>query len=154
MNIGLIVTLLVVGLVLLLLEILVIPGIGVAGIIGLVSLSFGCYFSFGYGTTTGLIVTAAVILLLIVLLWWALREKTWKKLALNTQVQSSAGQDSAVVAVGDQGVTTTRLAPMGTARIADKTVEVKSLEGYLDPGKNVTVAMIEDNIIYVKTINI
>lgn len=152
MSTAFIITLLFIGLILLLLEIFVIPGIGIAGILGVAALIAGCFLSFGAGTTTGLIVTGCVLVVLIILLCIALREKTWTRLALETKVESSAGQDGSIVAIGDRGVTVTRLAPMGTARINDKAVEVKSFEGFLDSGTGVSVVMIEDNIIYVKPI--
>jgi len=43
---GLIIALVLVGLVLILAEILLIPGVGVAGILGLLSLGGSCYYSF------------------------------------------------------------------------------------------------------------
>lgn len=152
MNIAFIITLLFIGLVLMLLEIFVIPGIGVAGFLGVAALIAGCYLSFGFGTTVGLIVTGCVLVVLIILICLALREKTWSRLALNTKVESSAGQDSNIVSVDDIGETTTRLAPMGTARINGTAVEVKSFEGFLNRGTKVKVVMIEDNIIYVKPV--
>lgn len=152
MNIAFIITLLIVGLVLLMLEIFVIPGIGVAGFLGVAALIAGCYLSFNFGTTMGLIVSGCVLVVLIILICIALREKTWSRLALETKVESSAGQNSSIVSVDDIGETTTRLAPMGTARINGNAVEVKSFEGFLDRGTKVKVVMIEDNIIYVKPI--
>lgn len=152
MNTALIVTLIIVGLVLLMLEIFVIPGVGIAGILGIACTVAGCWISFGCGTSIGLAVTGGVLVVLIILICIALRAKTWSKLALETKVESSAGQDGSIVAIGDSGFTLTRLAPMGTARINDKSVEVKSYEGFLDNGTAVTVVMIEDNIIYVKAV--
>ena len=153
MNTAFIISLLVIGIILLLLEIFVIPGIGVAGILGIASVIAGCYFSYDWGTHAGMIVTGGVLVIIIILLAIALREKTWERLALKTNVESSAGQDSTVVATGDKGETITRLAPMGSARIEGRTVEVKSYEGFVDPGVDVEVVMIEDNIIYVRPVS-
>lgn len=153
MSTAFIISLLAVGIILLLLEIFVIPGIGVAGILGIAAVIAGCYLSFGWGTQTGMIITGSVIIVIIILLAIALREKTWDRLALKTNVESSAGQDTTTVTLGDKGVTTTRLAPMGSARIEGRTMEVKSYEGFVDPGVNVEVVMIEDNIIYVRPVS-
>lgn len=153
MNTAFIISLLVVGIILLLIEIFVIPGIGVAGILGIAAVIAGCYFSYDWGTRAGMIVTGGVIVIIIIFLIVALRSKTWEKLALKTNVESSAGQDSTVITVGDSGVTTTRLAPMGSARIEGKTMEVKSYEGFVSPGVDVEVVMIEDNIIYVRPVS-
>ena len=45
------------------------------------------------------------------------------------------------------------LAPMGAARFGDNVVEVKALEGMLDPGTPVKVVLIEDNKIYVRPLS-
>jgi membrane-bound ClpP family serine protease len=84
---------------------------------------------------------------------FALRSNTWSRLALNTKIDSRAGQDETVVTVGEKGKTLTRLAPMGTAQIKDKTLEVKSQEGILDAGVEIEVVLIDDGKIYVKSIN-
>ena len=149
---GLIIALIIIGLVLLLAEILLIPGVGFAGILGVLSMGGSCYIAFhDYGTTTGLIVLAIIIAILILFLIWVLRAKTWKKMTLETNIDSKAvSSDPAVLAVGDCGRTLTRLAPMGSARFGDYVIEVKAVEGMLDPNVDVRVVLIEDNKIYVK----
>lgn len=150
MSVAFILSLLVIGTVLLLIEIFVVPGVGVAGILGVIALGGGCYLSFDYGMQVGMIISGGAVVLIIALITIALREKTWAKLALEAQVDSSAGQDAHKVEVGERGITITRLAPMGTARIGDTTMEVKSWEGFLDPGLDIIVERIEDNIVYVR----
>ena len=39
---------------------------------------------------------------------------------------------------------------MGTVRFGENAVEVKALEGLVDPGTDVEVVLIEDNRIYVR----
>ena len=153
MNLAFIISLLAVGLVLLLLEIFVVPGIGVAGFAGAGAFIAACYLTFSkYGTTYGLAVTALSLLLLGILIWYALREKTWKRVALETKVESSAGQDASGVAVGDKGTAATRLAPMGTVQFACGKFEVKCESGFTDPGSAVEVVSVENNMIIVKTV--
>ena len=153
MSVAFIISLLFIGIILLLIEIFVVPGIGISGILGVIALGGGCYLSFNCGMHIGMIVTGSVIVLIIVLIVIALRKETWEKLALEAQIDASAGQDASKIAVGDRGVTITRLAPMGSARIEGKTMEVKSYEGFVDPGVDVEVVMIEDNIIYVRPVS-
>ena len=149
---GFIITLILVGLVLMFAEILLIPGVGVAGILGLISMGGSCFYAFHqYGNTVGAIVTAVNVVLLVALMIWGLRAKTWKRMTLETNIDSKAvASDSTVLAVGDRGKTLTRLAPMGSARFGNYVVEVKAVEGMLDPNVEVTVVLIEDNKIYVK----
>ncbi|MBQ2113148.1 MAG: hypothetical protein II194_08015 [Bacteroidales bacterium] len=152
---GFIITLILVGLVLIFAEILLIPGVGVAGILGILSMGGSCFYAFyEYDNTTGAIVTAVNVVLLVALTVWILRAKTWKKMSLETNIDSKAvSSDASVLALGDRGKTLTRLAPMGSARFGDYVVEVKALEGMLDPNIDVEVVLIEDNKIYVNTVS-
>lgn len=149
---GFVVTLILVGLVLIFAEILLIPGVGVAGILGLLSMGGSCFYAFyEFGNTTGAIITAVNVVLVVALAVWILRAKTWKRMALETNIDSKAvSSEASVLAVGDRGRTLTRLAPMGSARFGDYVIEVKALEGMLDPNVDVEVVLIEDNKIYVK----
>lgn len=153
---GFIITLILVGLVLMFAEILIIPGVGVAGILGLLSMGGSCFYAFyEFGNTVGAIVTAVNVVLVVALAVWVLRAKTWKRMSLETKIDSKAVSDKAsVVAVGDRGKTLTRLAPMGSARFGDYVIEVKAVEGMLDPEVPVQVVLIEENKIYVKPLQI
>lgn len=152
---GFIITLILVGLILLFAEILLVPGVGVAGVLGLLSLAGSCFCAFHQiGTTAGVIVTAVNAVLVVALTIWVLRAKTWRKLALETNIESKAvSSESVVLAAGDKGRTVTRLAPMGTVRFGEHAVEVKAIEGLVDPDVEVQVVFVEDNRIYVRPIN-
>ncbi len=148
---GLIVSLIVLGLVLLFAEILLIPGIGIAGILGVISMGVSSYLAFtGYGVTTGLIVLAVILTILILMLVWVLRAKTWKRMSLETNIDSKAVSLEVPVAVGDKGVAVTRLAPMGNARFGNKSIEVTSFDGIIDPGTDVEVFAVEGMKVTVK----
>lgn len=151
---GLIVTLIVVGILLIIAELVLIPGIFVTGILGLGSLAASCYFAFEtFGQTGGIITIAVNILLIVVFVVLALRSKTWKKLSLDTNIDSKADlnpQEKGVEA-GQEGITITRLNPMGKAKINDIFVEVTAQEGIINPNVNIIVTLIDDNRIFVKT---
>ncbi len=150
---GLIISLIIIGLLLLFAEILLIPGVGVAGILGLLSLGGSCFYAFHQmGNTVGAIVTAVNVILVVGLSIYVLRAKTWKRLSLETNIDSKAVALESGVAVGDRGVTVSRLAPMGSARFDAEVVEVKALEGFIDPNVAVEVVMMEDGKIYVKPV--
>lgn len=149
-----IIILTIVGLVLILSEIFLIPGVGVAGAFGVISLGGACYYVFyEFGFLPGSIFMASIVTVLVILIVYAIKAKVWKKLALNTNISSKAHNlDESVLAVGDIGKAVTRLAPVGTARIEGKSYEVKSLEGMIDAGTEVEVVLFEDNKIYVKPV--
>ena len=147
-----IIILMIVGILLILTEILLIPGVGVAGILGVIALGGSCFYAFNvFGTAVGTVITVFNVVLMVVLTVYVLRAGTWKKLALHTNIDSKASMfDENAVSVADCGKKLTRLAPMGTAMIRDVRYEVTSLEGVIDPGTDVEVVLIEDNKIYVK----
>lgn len=150
---GFIITLILVGLVLIFAEILIIPGVGVAGILGLLSMGGSCFYAFNrMGNTAGAIVTAVNAALIVALTIWVLRAKTWKRLALDTNIDSKAVTSDDAVFVGERGKTVTRLAPMGSVLFDKESVEVKALEGMIDAGVEVEVVMIEDNKVYVRPV--
>ena len=145
----------IVGLVLVLSEIFLIPGVGVAGILGVLSLGGACYYVFyEFGLLEGVIFTAAILAVLIGLIIYTIKTKAWKKLARDTKIDSKV-QDTgeSTLSIGDSGKAVTRLAPMGTARFGGKSYEVKSLEGMIDAGTEVEIVMFEDNKIYVKPVS-
>jgi membrane-bound ClpP family serine protease len=150
---GLIISLIIIGLLLLFAEILLIPGVGIAGILGLVSLGGSCFYAFNQlGSTVGAIVTAVNVALVVGLSIYVLRAKTWKRLSLDTNIDSKAVADTGL-AVGDRGVTVSRLAPMGSVRFDTELVEVKALEGFVDPEVEVEIVLMEDGRIYVKPVS-
>lgn len=150
---GLIISLIIIGLLLLFAEILLIPGVGFAGILGLVSLGGSCFYAFNQlGSTVGAIVTAVNVALVVGLSIYVLRAKTWKRLSLDTNIDSKAVADTGL-AVGDRGVTVSRLAPMGSVRFDTELVEVKALEGFVDPEVEVEIVLMEDGKIYVKPVS-
>ena len=152
----LIITLIILGIILLLIEILLIPGIAVVGVLGLASLAGSCYFAFQeYGEVGGVITIAVNILLLVLFTIYSLKSKTWKKLSLNTNIDSKTDQmpEEKGIVVGDEGITITRLSPMGKATINNKALEVAARDNIIDANVKVRVVLIDGNKIYVQIIN-
>ena len=151
---GPVIILILVGLVLLLVETLLIPGFAVTGILGLASMAAACWLAFtNIGTTAGVICVVVCILLTAALLVWLLRSSTWKKATLNTNIDSKVDVDADKkgIEVGSKGVTVTRLAPMGMVRFEDGTkAEVNSADGFVDPGREVVVDAIDGEKIFIK----
>lgn len=150
---GLVISLIIIGLLLMFAEILIIPGVGIAGILGVAAMAGSCVYAFlEIGQTAGVIVTAVNAVLLVVITIWVLRAKTWERLALATNIESKAIVPEAEVVPGTVGVTVTRLAPMGTARFGDLKLEVTAREGMIDPGVEVEVVEIDGLKVYVAAV--
>ena len=139
-----VVTLLVLGIILMLVEMLLIPGVG---ILSLGSLGVACWYAFvRISTAAGWWTSLAAVLLLGILLFFALRAKTWRRFELKTEVDSKVGTEAERVHVGDRGIAFTRLAPMGTGRFGEVSCEVKSHDNTMvAAGTPVEVVAIEEN---------
>lgn len=152
---ALIISLAILGLLLIIAEIILIPGIFIAGSLGLLSMAASCYFAFDYyGQTAGIVTIAANVILAVACIVLSLRSKTWKKLSLQTEIDSKADStpEDKGLTEGMEGITITRLNPMGKVMFGDTASECTARNGIIDPGQKVTVILIEDNKIYVKPI--
>lgn len=147
-----IISLVLAGILFMLIEFLLVPGIGIAGIVGLASFIGACVYAFMVeGTKTGTITTGVVIVVGILLLVWMLRGKTWKKFELKTEIDSKVNTESESVKVGDCGTALTRIAPMGTVRFGSLSCEVHSDDNsMIAAGTEVEVVSIIDNKVSVK----
>lgn len=150
-----IVILILVGILMLLLEVLVIPGSGVAGIIGFVLMVAGIWLAYSReGTTEGHITLAVTLGVNLIGLVIALRTKTWKKAMLSTSIDSKVRTiDDQNLLVGDKGITISRCAPMGKANFKDEFYEVSALSEFIDEDVVVKIVRISGNKIFVKPIN-
>lgn len=150
-----IISLVILGILLLIAELLLVPGVGIAGITGFVSLAASCCYAFvKLGPDAGWITVAVVLVLIVIFTIVALRAKTWKRFELKTEIEEKTNTAVNSIKVGDTGKARTRLAPMGTAVIAGLNVEVKTEDNSLvSPGEELVVVAIEDNRILVRTTN-
>ena len=151
----LIITLISAGLLLLAAELVLIPGFGVAGILGVASLVGSCWVAFTQvGTTAGIITLVANILLAIISTVLVLRSKTWKKLSLGTNIDAKVDTTPVEkgISVGDKGTTITRLAPGGKVMLGTNMLEAFSRDTIIEPGIDVEVCEVQGNKIYVKQI--
>ncbi len=144
--------LILIGLIFIILEILVIPGVAVFGILGFIIILIGVWQSYvTYGTTAGHIVLGSSLLLSILTLIFSLRSKTWKKMMLNSKIDGKTNIiDENKLKVGDTGKTTSRLSPAGKAFINGDFYEVHTQSEFIDPGIEIIITKIVFNKIYVK----
>ena len=152
----LIITLIAVGILLLAIEVLIIPGFGFAGVIGLLSIIGAVILAFvEYGQVTGLIVLGCVILITSVATWLILRSNTWKNISLRDIISSKvdSAPEEKGLSVGTQGVAISRLAPSGMARFGKTDTEVRSRSGMIDSGKAIEIVTTDDSKIIVKQID-
>lgn len=138
------------GLSLLILELLVIPGTSVVGIVGFVLMVVGVWQSYVvFGSFMGTMVLLATLLVSLGGLYLSLRSRTWKKAGLQKSIDSRVNTDSAKLNVGDEGITTSRLNPMGKAYINEEFFEVSTHGEFIDNDCKIKVVSIEVNKVFV-----
>ena len=147
-----VVTLILIGLAFLLLEILVIPGTGVAGIVGFILIGIGVWQAYSYyGNVTGHWVLAGTFAATVVVLVYSLRAKTWRRVALKSEIGSRVNIiDEENLKPGDEGKSISRLAPGGKAVFNNDYYEVRTMGEFIDQDVDIVIEKIEDHKIYVK----
>lgn len=135
------------------LEILVIPGVGVIGILGGLLIVVAIYGAYSISATYGHIALLASVVLSVASIYFSLKSKTWKKASLSVSTDGRVNViDENEVKEGDTGITVSRLAVVGNARINDKIFEVESTKGFIDTHTKVEVTKVTGNKIYVKPV--
>ena len=142
------------GLLFLVAEIVLLPGITVAALLALVSYGVSIYLAFrDYGPLTGAVVVVAILLLSLVALFFSLRAKTWQRFSLQQELHaSSMPEPEREVQPGMRGRTLSRLSPMGKVEIAGRIYEAKSQDAYIDPRSDIEVVGFENFSVIVKKI--
>lgn len=152
MSLTLVAVLVIIGLLFVILEILVIPGQGIFGILGLIILAIGIWQTYdSIGTTEGHIVLASSLVLSVVSLIISLRSNTWDRFTLKSEVTSKVNViDETTINVGDIGKSISRLAPAGKALFNNEYMEVHTHSDFIDPNTEIEIISIDHNKIFVK----
>lgn len=150
-----IIIIIILGIILLLLEFLVIPGITIFGIGGLLFILTGVGSAYYFhGTTAGNYTLTVTLILSLFALYFTFKQKTWKKLGLKTNIDSKVEPfDTRKIKVGDHGKTITRLAPMGKAEVNRIICEAKSTGPFIHENTEVEVLEVFPTQIIVKPLN-
>ncbi len=148
-----VIILIVLGILLFVIEFLLVPGVTIAGIGGLILTVFGVYKAFNdFGSSIGAWVLIGTLMLSVFVIAMSLRARTWNRLMLKTNVNSTVDTDITEdqIKTGDIGISMTRLAPMGKIEVNGIVREAKSTEGYIDEHTKIVVVSVEGTRISVK----
>jgi membrane-bound serine protease (ClpP class) len=154
------------GVVLLALEFFVLPGFGVAGILGAVALLAGLGLSLvGAGATREVLLTAAVrvvfsLLAALVVSLALFRLLPWlpatRRVVLGTGLSAGGGWEPGVVshrpAAGARGTAVSPLRPAGIADIGGERIDVVSEGDYIDAGEPIEVLRVDGNRVVVRQV--
>ena len=152
MSVTLIIVLIVIGIALMVVEVVVLPGITISGIAGVLLIGCGVYLTFKwFGNTAGVIALVGTSILFIIFLIYALRAKTWDRLSLHSEIDGKVNVvDTNDIKTGDQGMTVSRLAPIGKILIHGKIMEGKSEFGLIDENREIEVVHVNESTVIVQ----
>lgn len=150
-----IVLMIILGLVLLMLEFAVIPGVTIAGVGGFLLLAASVYIAFAeLGRVAGFITLAVVLILSPLMVYYFFKSRAGKKMILDSKIDSKIENSApGSFAVGDKGITIGRLAPMGKIRINGQVVEAQSAGTYINENTEIQIVNLHFNKIIVEPFN-
>ena len=148
-------SLLVIGLALIVLEVIFVPGTTLVGIIGVIFVGAGVIVSYRYyGSEIGLYILLGTGVVTAIALYFSFRSEAWSRFANKSSIDSKVNEGSkASLNVGDEGVAVSSLKPMGTVSFDAGRFEVKTLGDYVNVGTRVKIVHIQDSQIIVKPLN-
>ncbi|MDD4191005.1 MAG: NfeD family protein [Mangrovibacterium sp.] len=155
MTILIILFLIFLGVLLLLLEFAVVPGVTIAGIGGVILMGASIYMAFdAYGLPGGFLTLAVVVVVVPVLFLRFFKGRAGKKMILESEITGKVNEsETATVKAGDEGITIGRLAPMGKVRINGQVLEGKSPGGFIDQQVKVRVVEVLKTQVIVERIS-
>ncbi len=134
------------GIIFLLAEIFLLPGLTISGIAGLIFLAGGIIYAYIHiGVMAGNLALLISVFLLLASFLYFIKSKSLRRISLTTNIDAKVDtSDLKKINVGDVGVTQSRLNPIGKVFINDLTVEAKSINGELiDEDTEVVVNKVE-----------
>ncbi|GAB5538937.1 MAG: hypothetical protein Salg2KO_10400 [Salibacteraceae bacterium] len=149
MTLTIAILLLLVAIALMLIEIFLVPGVGIPGIAGLALLVVSIYMAYQIDTMSGHYTLAAAAVVSVGLMLLAFRSKTWSKVSVVSEISGHVTYDTADLKKGDQGIAVSRLNPIGNIRVGDRHFEARSKGEFIDDHTPIEIVNIEGNKITV-----
>lgn len=143
--------LILIGIVLLILEILILPGL-IAGILGGIMVITGVVLSYkNYGEFYGNITLAITSLVSFVSIWYSFKSRAWERFSLKEVSNAKMDRvDELNIKEGDVGVSLSVIRPAGTALFDHKKIEVHSMGEIIDSNKIIEVIEVLPNKLLVR----
>jgi membrane-bound ClpP family serine protease len=139
-----ILALLFIGLGLIIVELVFIPGTTVVGLLGVIFAGTGVAISYHhFGSSTGFYVLMGTAVVTLITLFYSFRTGAWSRFSLKGSIDSKVNEGALdSLQTGDQGITLSALRPVGKADFNSKVVEVKTQGNYIDAGTRVKIVSI------------
>jgi len=150
-----VISLLLIGIGLIIIELIFVPGTTIVGLLGLGFAVTGVFLSFGYfGQEIGWTILIATSVFSIGSLIYALRSGAWRRFSNKSAIDSKVNEGILIdLKEGDIGTSISALRPIGKAEFSNKLIEVKTNGNYLEAGNSVKIIRIDGNKIIVELNN-
>lgn len=142
------------GIVLIVLEIIFVPGTTIVGVLGFICGGFGIYLGYDYfGNTVGTYVMIGAVIVGFAAIFYSFKSKAWERFSLKEESKSKYNDGIKVaVKLSQEGKTISSLKPFGKAIFNDQILEVKSNGSFISENQRVQIIKIEPNKIIVEPI--
>lgn len=141
------------GILFMMIEIFLLPGISIAGIAGAIFIVGGITYSYMFiGSTAGNITLAASAVAMGGSFVGLLKSKSLRKISLDTNIENTVDNSNLLkISVGDTGSTISRLNPIGKVLVNDVEAEGKSFDGeFIEEDTEIEVVKVETYNVLVK----
>ncbi|WP_114777552.1 NfeD family protein [Botryobacter ruber] len=150
-----VIALIAIGLTLIIVELIFVPGTTLVGILGFVLIIAGIWIGYAtLGTGTGHLVLATTVLLGFFVVFYSLRSDAWTRFALKNRIESRVNDELLhKFQVGDRGKAISALRPKGTALFGEQQQEVETNGEFVNTNATVRIVKITHHKIFVEEIS-
>ena len=147
--------LMLIGFIFIIIEVLIIPGFGVAGVVGIIGMGVACYLAFtALSPLAGGVVTVSSLALIIAMFKLLPRTRMWQHMRLSLTQNKADGYQVArpelQALTGKTGTAVTMLRPSGTALIDDLRYDVITDGEFIEKDQRIIVKHVDGNRIIVE----
>lgn len=143
--------LMLIGLLLVIIELFLLPGVTIAGISALLFFGGAVYYAFGISGTAGIVTTIISVIVCIGGVLAFMRSRVINKMTLDATINSVVPTTVPHnIKPGDKGITLSRLNPMGRVMINGNETEGKAREAFLDENTEIEVERVENTVVIVR----
>jgi membrane-bound ClpP family serine protease len=152
---SIVILLVLLGLALVIIEVIFIPGTTLVGAAGFVSMIIGIVLSFRYfGGETGWVTLGGSTAVSGIFLYLSFRTNVWKRFALNSSIDSKVNEvEGLKFVVGFEGLALSALRPVGKGEFGGNVTEVKTAGEYIAAGESIRIIKVSTNQVIVEKIN-
>jgi membrane-bound serine protease (ClpP class) len=149
--------LIIIGFLLVLIEIFLVPGINIFGVVGFIFIVLGIVFAYSkLDLRVANFIMIASLIVSVVLVKMVMKSKTWHRMILNDRQEKSEGfhasSEDLSGLVGKTGVAYTNLRPAGVAFIDGQKVDVVTQGDLIEKDRAIEVIQVEGNRVVVRVV--